>query len=329
MKRILITGGLGFIGSHTAVLCIEAGYEVAIIYDLSNSNINVLNAIELITGKKPSFFQGSILEKGFLNDVFNLTKPEAVIHFAAFKAVNESVNHPFKYYQNNVVGSLNLFEVMIEHKVNSLIFSSSATVYRSDQPVPFEETMERGSSHAYGQSKIIVENILETLIKSINTVSLRYFNPVGAHPSGFIGESPNDIPNNLFPIINQVAIGMRPSMEIFGTDYPTKDGSAERDFIHVMDVARAHVLALQKMRDVGGFIPINIGTGIASTVIEVINTYQTINNINISHKLAARREGDVATSYANVDKAYEGLRFRTEFTLEDMVRDAYHFVTKS
>ena len=329
MKRILITGGLGFIGSHTAVLCIEAEYEVTILDDLSNSNINVLNSIEMITGKKPSFFQGSILDKELLNDVFKQTKPEAVIHFAAFKAVNESVNHPLKYYKNNVVGSLTLVEVMMEHNVNSLIFSSSATVYRSDQPSPFKETMERGSSHAYGLSKIIVENILETLVKSINTISLRYFNPVGAHPSGLIGESPNDIPNNLFPIINQVATGIRPSMEIYGTDYPTKDGSAERDFIHVMDVARAHVLALQKIKDISGFTPINIGTGIASTVIEVINSYQAINDINIIHKLALRREGDVATSYANVDKAYEVLRFRTEFSLEDMVRDAYHFVTKS
>lgn len=329
MKRILITGGLGFIGSHTSVLCIEAGYEVVIIDDLSNSNINVLNAIEMITGKKPSFYQGSILDKVFLNEVFIQANPEAVIHFAAFKAVNESVNHPLKYYQNNVVGSLTLFEVMMEHNINSLIFSSSATVYRFDQPVPFQETMERGSTHAYGLSKIIVENILETLVKSIKTISLRYFNPVGAHPSGLIGESPNDIPNNLFPIINQVAIGMRPSMEIFGTDYPTKDGSAERDFIHVMDVARAHVLALQKIRDISGFTPINIGTGIASTVIEVINSYQTINNINISHKLAPRREGDVATSYANVDIAYELLGFKTKFTLEDMVRDAYHFAIKS
>ena len=329
MKRILITGGLGFIGSHTAVLCIEAGYDVTIIDDLSNSNINVLSAIEMITGKKPSFFHGSILDKVLLNEVFKQTNPEAVIHFAAFKAVNESVNDPMKYYHNNVLGSLNLFEVMIEHNINSLIFSSSATVYRDDQTVPFKETMERGSSHAYGQSKIIVESILETLVKSIKTISLRYFNPVGAHPSGLIGESPNDIPNNLFPIINQVAIGMRPSMEIFGTDYPTKDGSAERDFIHVVDVARAHVLALQNMNDISGFIPINIGTGIASTVIEVINTYQSINNINISHKLAPRREGDVASGYANVDMAYEVLKFRTEFTIEDMVRDAYHFVTKS
>ena len=329
MKRILITGGLGFIGSHTAVLCIEAGYEIFIIDDLSNSKITVLDSIENLTGKRPALIQGSILDRDLLNNAFKEIKPDAVIHFAAFKAVNESVNHPIKYYQNNVVGSLNLVEVMLEHKVNSLIFSSSATVYRSDQPVPFEETMECGSSHAYGQSKIIVESILKTLSKSINTVSLRYFNPVGAHPSGLIGESPNDIPNNLFPIINQVAIGSRPSMEIYGTDYPTKDGSAERDFIHVMDVARAHVLALRKMKNIDGFIPVNIGTGKSRSVFEVVKKYQYVNNISIIHNLAPRREGDVASSYANVDKAFEVLNFRTEFTLEDMVRDAYNYVIKS
>lgn len=308
--------GLGFIGSHTSVLCIEVGYEVVIIDDLSNSNSNVLNAIELITGKKPTFFQGSILDKVFLNDVFKQANPEAVIHFAAFKAVNESVNYPLKYYQNNVVGSLTLFEVMMEHNVNSLIFSSSATVYRPDQDVPFKETMERGSSHAYGQSKIIVENILETLTKSINTVALRYFNPVGAHPSGLIGESPNDIPNNLFPIINQVATGIRPSMEIYGTDYPTKDGSAERDFIHVMDVARAHVMALKKIHSFSGYEAINIGTGKPHSVLEVVNRYQEINNIKLKTNISSRRAGDIAVSYADVQKARDLLGFSSKYSIK-------------
>jgi UDP-glucose 4-epimerase len=327
MKRILITGGLGFIGSHTTVACLEAGYEVIIIDDLSNSKHSVLNSIESITNKKPTFYKGSILDRDFLDNVFEKTAPDAVIHFAAFKAVNESIQQPLKYYQNNVVGSLELFHVMMKYKVSSLIFSSSATVYRADQSVPFIETMERGSNHAYGQSKIMVESILETLQKNINTISLRYFNPVGAHPSGKIGESPNNIPNNLFPIINQVAIGLRPSMQVYGTDYDTKDGSAERDFIHVMDVARAHLLALKRIENNIGFTAINIGTGSPNTVLEVLSTYQVINKVVLNYQLAERREGDVSSSYADVTKAKNVLDFESEFSLEVMVRDAYRFVT--
>ena len=329
MKRVLITGGLGYIGSHTAVLCIEAGYDVIIIDDLSNSKIGVLDAIEKLSGKRPVFQHGSILEKDLLKDVFNETKPDAVIHFAAYKSVNESVNQPIKYYKNNVVGSLNLFEVMTTQNVKSLIFSSSATVYREDQTVPFNENMERGSSHAYGQSKIIVESILETLTESINTISLRYFNPVGAHPSGLIGESPNDVPNNLFPIINQVAIGIRPSLSVFGTDYPTKDGSALRDFIHVMDVARAHVMALKKIYSLSGYVAINIGTGKPHSVLEVVNRYQEINNVKLKTKISSRRTGDIAVSYADVQKARDILGFSTKYSFEQMLTDSYQYIRNS
>ena len=327
-KKILITGGLGFIGSHTTVVALEAGYEVVILDDLSNSGISALENISKITGKMPVFYNGKIQNKELLNKIFNEEKIDSVIHFAAYKSVNESVKNPLKYYDNNVVGSLILFEEMLECGVNELVFSSSATVYRSDQVLPYYEEMELGSTHSYGNSKIITEMILQTLFPKLKSIALRYFNPVGAHTSALLGENPNGEPTNLFPIINQVAVGNKRKLLVYGNDYNTEDGTPERDYIHVMDVANAHLSALAKIGSFDRFETFNIGTGKSSSVLDIINRYEYINEIKIKYELTDMREGDVPTSVANVDRAKSKLGFETKFSLDDMVRDSYRFIIK-
>lgn len=326
---VLITGGLGFIGSHTVVECIQEGFQVIIIDDCSNASVQVLDAIETITSVRPMFYQGSVLDRERLDSIFSNHSISGVIHFAAFKSVNESVKEPLKYYENNVVGTISLLQTMQHHSVNRFIFSSSATVYSSLNQPPFTEAMTMDSTHAYGLSKIIIEQMLTSMSPELTSIRLRYFNPVGAHPSYLIGENPKDTPNNLFPIINRVAIGQREELLIYGSDYPTKDGTAERDYIHVMDVARAHVLALKKLDSMKGSIAINIGTGQATSVMEVVNQYQKVNGIKVKSNLSARREGDVAVSYANVDKALQVLGFETKLTMTEMVRDSYLFMRNS
>jgi UDP-glucose 4-epimerase len=327
-KKILITGGLGFIGSHTTVVALEAGHEVVILDDLSNSDISVLDNIAKITGKMPVFYNGKIQNKELLNKIFNIEKIDSVIHFAAYKSVNESVRYPLKYYNNNVVGSLLLIETMLEHGVNEFVFSSSATVYRSDQVLPYYEEMELGSRHAYGNSKIITETILQTLFPILKSIALRYFNPVGAHISALLGENSKGEPTNLFPIINQVAIGNKKKLLVYGNDYNTEDGTPERDYIHVMDVAEAHLSALAKIGLFDGFETFNIGTGKSSSVLDIIKLYESINDIKINYELADRREGDVPTSVANVEKAKQRLGFETRFSIDEMVRDSFRFMIK-
>lgn len=326
MNTIFITGGLGFIGSHTVVESLEAGYEVVIIDDLSNATLEVLTHITAITAKKPVVYQGSILDAPLLETIFNRHSIDAVIHFAAFKAVNESVLHPWKYLQNNVTGTMTLIEVMKHHQVNKLVFSSSATVYSEEQTPPFEETHHRASKHAYGQSKIIVETMLSLLENELDSISLRYFNPVGAHPSGLIGESPLDRPNNLMPLINQVATGNLAKLNVFGSDYPTKDGTPERDYVHVVDVAKAHVLALKKLESFHGAETINIGTGVPLSVLELIHTYEQVNQVNIPYELTSRRRGDAASSYASIEKAKRLLSYTPTMTKEEMCKHAYQYV---
>lgn len=328
MKTVLITGGLGFIGSHTVVECLEAGYEVVVIDDLSNATLDILDHIETISSKRPVFYQGSIHDTLLLAQIFSHHTIDAVIHFAAFKAVNESVLDPWKYLNNNVSGSMTLLKMMKQHQVAKLVFSSSATVYDDAQTPPFEESMRLGSTHAYGQSKIIIETMLRLLEKELHSISLRYFNPVGAHPSGLIGESPRNQASNLMPLINQVAMGQRSHIDVFGTDYPTKDGTPERDYVHVVDVAKAHVLALKKLDAFKGAEAVNIGTGIPLTVLDLIQTYERVNQVSIAHTLTSRRAGDTATSVASIEKAKQLLNYMPTLNGEEMCKHAYQFVCK-
>jgi UDP-glucose 4-epimerase len=327
MSLILVTGGLGFIGSHTVVTLLDHDFDVVILDDLSNSSKAVLTAIETITALKPVFYQGSILNESLLDEIFHQHQIDGVIHFAAFKAVNESVKLPLKYMTNNISGSIALLQAMSRHHVNKLVFSSSATVYDGSQTPPFVESMRLGSTHAYGKSKVIVEQLLQVL--PIDSIALRYFNPVGAHPSGLIGESPLDTPNNLMPLINQIATGTRSHLDVFGNDYPTQDGTPERDYVHVMDVATAHVFALKKLKDWRGHVAVNIGTGKPVSVLTMLQTYQRVNKVPIPYTLVARREGDVASSYANVDLAKSLLGFEASYNLEDMCLTAYRFIKNS
>ena len=326
MNTILINGGLGFIGSHTVVECIEAGKTVIILDDCSNSSEEVLDRIEQITNVRPLFVKGSILDESILDHILASHTIDGVIHFAAFKAVNESVNEPLKYFHNNVTGTLTLLKVMESHHVRKLVFSSSATVYDPSQTPPFQEDMKLSSTHAYGQSKIIIEDVLRVMSSKLDSLALRYFNPVGAHPSGMIGESPKDQPNNLMPLINQVAMGEREVLHIFGSDYPTTDGTPERDYVHVMDVARAHVKAIDYLASHTGFDAINIGTGQSVSVKALIHTYEQVNQVTIPHLMADRRKGDIAISVADVQKAKQLLSYNASLTIEEMCNDAYQFV---
>jgi UDP-glucose 4-epimerase len=328
MNTLLITGGLGFIGSHTALVCLNAGKKVIILDDCSNASEEVMDRLEELTGQQPLFVRGSILDETLLHKVFSNNQIDGVIHFAAYKAVNESVQQPLKYFHNNVTGTISLLRVMEQHKVTKLVFSSSATVYDPAQEPPFTENMALRSTHAYGQSKIMIEQVLQLMSPSLDSLALRYFNPVGAHPSGLLGESPKDQPNNLMPLINQVAVGDRPFLQIFGHDYDTTDGTPERDYVHVMDVARAHLLAIDYLTTQQGFDTINIGTGQAISVQSLIDTYQKINHIKISYEYTNRREGDLKRSVASVAKARELLGFIANYEVEHMCQDAYRFVTK-
>ncbi len=329
MKTLLVTGGLGFIGSHTTVECLNAGKTVIILDDCSNASEEVLNQIERITSKRPIFYKGSILDEEILKSIFEAHLIDGVIHFAAYKAVNESVQEPLKYFHNNVTGTLTLLRMMEKYQITKLVFSSSATVYDPSQTPPFNESMKLTSTHAYGQSKIIIEEMLRISSSKLDSFALRYFNPVGAHPSGLIGESPKDNPNNLMPLINQVAMGERQQLDIYGSNYPTLDGTPERDYVHVMDVALAHLKAIDVLKNSKGFDSINIGTGQSVSVKSLIQTYERVNKLTIPYVMANRREGDISKSVADVQKAKQVLSFEASFTVEEMCRDAYRFVSKS
>ena len=327
--KILVTGGTGFIGSHTCVELIEAGHEVVIIDNLYNSKIEVLDYIKEITGTKPKFYKCDLLDIEAMRKVFNENSFDAVIHFAGYKAVGESVVKPMLYYQNNIVGSLNLYQVMKEFDVKKIVFSSSATVYGNDYEPPFKEEFGRGTTtNPYGTTKAMNEQILSDLAyadKDMSVVLLRYFNPIGAHPSGLIGEVPNGIPNNLLPYIAKVAKGTLPYLSIFGNDYDTKDGTGVRDYIHVVDLAKAHVKALDYAEANKWCEAINIGTGVGYSVLEILHAYELACGHEIPYKICDRRAGDIATCYADTSKAKKLLGFETKLNLEDMCRDSYHF----
>lgn len=331
--KILVTGGTGYIGSHTVVELIEKGHECLIIDNLYNSSINVLNRIEKITGIRPAFINCDIRDEAALRKVFEENKFEAVIHFAGLKAVGESVKIPLAYYENNVSGSLNLYRLMAEFNVNNLVFSSSATVYGSSFEMPLKEEYGSGiTTNPYGTTKLMNEIIIEDYCKareSLSAVILRYFNPVGAHKSGLIGERPNGIPNNLMPYISDVAIGKRDHLNVFGNDYDTKDGTGVRDYIHVVDLAKAHVLAIEYASKHKGSDIINIGTGNGYSVLEMVENYKEASGKDIPYIIAPRREGDVATCYADPAKAFELLGFKAEYGIKDMCKDSYNFIIKN
>ena len=334
---ILVTGGLGYIGSHTVVELVNSGYDCCIVDNLSNTEINVKDKIKQITGKEVKVYIGDILDEALLDEIFDKHNIDAVIHFAGLKAVGESSIIPLEYYKNNVEGTLHLLNVMKRHNCKSIVFSSSATVYGSQEVQPLKEDaplME--ATNPYGRTKRMIEDILKDLYKSDNSwhiVLLRYFNPIGAHESGLIGEKPNGIPNNLMPYITQTAIGKREYLSVFGSDYKTHDGTGVRDYIHVCDLAHGHLLALRKIeRDKEAnkscLDIYNLGTGNGYSVLDIVNTFMKVNNINVPYKIVDRRPGDIDCCYADPTKAYKELGFKCEKNLADMCKDSWNFQKK-
>lgn len=326
--KILLTGGLGYIGSHTAVSLLENGYEVEIIDNLSNSKESVKDAIEKITNKKVGLHIFDVCNKQKLCDFFKHNKIDAVIHFAGLKAVGESVALPLKYYENNLLSSIALLECMIEANVNKLIFSSSATVYGGDNLCPFKEDMPTSATNPYGRTKLFIEEIIKDTCKAnpqFKAIILRYFNPVGAHESGLIGENPNGTPNNLMPYIARVAVGKLEQLKIFGKDYPTPDGTGVRDYIHVMDLADGHVAPLDKFDDFTGYKIYNLGTGKGVSVLEMVNAYNKVCGGKVKYCFTERRPGDIAECYASVDKAKNELGWTAKRKLIDMCETSYKY----
>ena len=326
---ILLTGGAGFIGSHTAIELIESGYDVVIADDLSNSEESVIERIAIITGKRPAFYQVNVASKRAMDEIFSREKIDAVIHFAGFKAVGESVEKPLDYYCNNLNTTLTLLNVMSKHGIRKFIFSSSATVYSLVEDVPFtEESGPLGCTNPYGWTKYMIEQILKDVCVSdpeMSVVLLRYFNPIGAHESGLIGEKPNGIPNNLMPYITQVAQGIRPKLNVFGNDYPTHDGTGVRDYIHVVDLAKGHVAALNYSQEHTGCEVFNLGTGQGYSVLDLVKTFERVNGVRIPYEIVGRRAGDIAICYADTHKAEAVLGWKAEKGIEDMCRDSWRW----
>ncbi len=328
--KILVTGGLGFIGSHTVVELANSNFEVVIADNLYNSKEEVLGKIESITGKKFKLYKYDLTDKTKVEEIFEKEKIDGVIHFAGYKAVGESVREPLMYYQNNLISSINLLEVMKTHNVKKFVFSSSATVYGDNGYTKYVESMGRGETTSpYGTTKSMIEKILEDLHYSDNSWNitlLRYFNPVGAHESGLIGEEPNGIPNNLMPYVMKVASGKLEQLSILGNDYPTVDGTGVRDYIHVVDLAKGHVKALENAPD--GLNVYNLGSGKGVSVLELVTTFEKVNNIKVNYKIVDRRPGDLPEYYADASKAFEELGWKTEKTIEDICRDSWNYERK-
>lgn len=326
--KILVTGGAGYIGSHTCVELLNSGYEIIVVDNFSNSNPEALKRIEEITNKKLKFYELDILNKTALEKVFSENKIEAVIHFAGLKAVGESVRVPISYYHNNITGTLILSEVMKKYNVRKMVFSSSATVYGKPKSVPICENAPLSATNPYGRTKLMIEEILRDVYisdKNWSIALLRYFNPIGAHESGRIGENPNGIPNNLMPYITQVAVGKRDKLSIFGDDYNTHDGTGVRDYIHVVDLAKAHLKALERIINTTGIEAYNIGTGVGYSVLDLVNNFEKVTKQKISYVISERRPGDIDTCYANPMKAKKLLNWTSEKTIEDMCQDAWRW----
>ena len=327
--RILVTGGAGYIGSHTCVELLNAGHELVVVDNLSNSKLESLRRVERLTNKSVRFYETDLLDTERMSAVFSANPMDAVIHFAAYKAVGESVSKPLEYYQNNVAGTLNLLNIMRQHGCKNLVYSSSCTVYGEPQQVPITEDHPTVAAESpYGWTKLMTEQIMRDMYASDrdwNLALLRYFNPAGAHPSGEIGEDPNGIPNNLMPYITQVAIGRLKRLRVFGDDYPTVDGTGVRDYIHVVDLAAAHVCAVEKLGGNPGVLTYNLGTGRGSSVLEVIAAFEKATGIEIPYEIVGRRAGDVAAAYADPTKAENELGWRAKFDLDDMCRDGWNW----
>ncbi len=332
MGKILITGGTGFIGSHTCVALINAGFQVVIMDNLSNSKIEANARIEMITGKHVRFYRADLRDKEEMRQIFLDNKIDAVVHFAGLKAVGESVEKPLEYYDNNIGGTIQLLEVMAEFGCRTMVFSSSATVYGYDNPVPYVEDMPTSATNPYGYTKVMIEQILRDVCVAdpqFSAVALRYFNPIGAHESGLIGEDPNGIPNNLVPYVAQVAIGKLHELSVYGDDYDTPDGTGVRDYIHVMDLADGHAAALSYGLAHTGFEAINLGTGKGSSVLEVVHAYEKACGKSIPYQITERRPGDIATSYADPSRAKELLGWEATADLEKMCEDSWRFTQQN
>ena len=330
---ILVTGGAGFIGSHTVVELLNKGYDVIIVDNLVNSKESVIDSIKEITGKAPKFYNVDLLDKEKVDKIFDENKDiEAVIHFAALKAVGESVEKPILYYENNLQSTLVLVRAMQEHNVKRIVFSSSATVYGDPEKVPITEDMPVGAAtNPYGETKVMIERILTDIYNADHEWSvmlLRYFNPIGAHESGLIGESPNGIPNNLMPYINQVALGKLDHLRVFGNDYDTPDGTGVRDYIHVVDLAKGHIKAIERCEKTTGVETYNLGTGIGYSVLDIVKNFEKATGIKIKYEIAPRRAGDIAECYADPTKAEKVLGWKAEKDLEQMCKDSWNFTKK-
>ncbi len=329
---ILVTGGAGFIGSHTVVELLENNEDVIVVDNLSNSKKEALNRVEKITGKSLTFYKTDLLDKEGLDEVFSKHEIDSVIHFAGFKAVGESVEQPLSYYHNNITGTIYLCEVMAQHNVTDIVFSSSATVYGDPETVPIQEDFPLTATNPYGRTKLFIEKILRDLHISNdnwNIALLRYFNPVGAHESGRIGEDPNDIPNNLMPYITQVAVGKLDKLSVFGDDYPTHDGTGVRDYIHVVDLAIGHLKALDKLQANPGVVTYNLGTGQGYSVLDVVNAFEKASGQDVPYKITDRRSGDIASCYADPTKAEKELGWTAKRDIVEMCKDAWRWQSQN
>ncbi|MBQ1319298.1 MAG: UDP-glucose 4-epimerase GalE [Solobacterium sp.] len=332
MTRILVTGGTGYIGSHTCVELIQAGYEVVVMDNLYNSSEAVLDRIETIAGTRPKFYKTDLLDREGLETIFRENDIDAVIHFAGYKAVGESVAKPLLYYENNIAGSINLYETMAAHGVKTLVFSSSATVYGAPKSVPIREDFEVHTTNPYGSTKLMNEMILEDICTADpewSVMLLRYFNPIGAHPSGLIGEVPNGIPNNLVPYIARVANGTLEYLRVWGNDYPTVDGTGVRDYIHVVDLAKGHISAVAYALEHKGAEKVNLGTGNGYSVLQVLHAYEKACGHELPYQIMDRRPGDIATCYADTEKAASLLGWKAQYNIDDMCRDSWNFTVRN
>ncbi len=327
--NVLVTGGAGYIGSHTCVELLNNGYGVVVMDNYSNSSPEVLEIVEKLTGKTFPVYDCDMLDYDGFEKIFEENKIDAVIHFAGLKAVGESVSKPLEYYHNNLNGTINLLRLMKKHNVRKLVFSSSATVYGMNNTAPFNEEMPLSTTNPYGTTKLMIENILRDLCfadKSWKVALLRYFNPIGAHKSGLIGENPNGIPNNLMPYIMKVAVGQLECLSVYGNDYPTSDGTGVRDYIHVCDLATGHIKALEKLESIEGAQAYNLGTGKGSSVLDVVHAFEKASGKKVNYKIAPRRAGDIAECYADASKAKKELHWEAKYSLDDMCRDSWNFI---
>lgn len=330
--KILVTGGAGYIGSHTTLLLLEGGYEVVVVDNLCNSKYESLRRVQEYTGKTLKFYEQDLCDESAVDEIFQAEKPDAVIHFAGLKAVGESVAMPIEYYRNNLVSTLNLLTSMKKYGVKNLVFSSSATVYGTPKTVPIREDFPLSTTNPYGATKLMIEDILRDAGKAdkdLNVALLRYFNPIGAHKSGLIGEDPKGIPNNLLPYVAQVAIGKLPCLSVFGNDYDTVDGTGVRDYIHVVDLARGHIAAIKKLTENPGVVVYNLGTGNGYSVLQVVDAFEKASGKKVNYKIVPRRPGDVAACYADPAKARDELKWQAEFGIAEMCRDSWNWQSKN